>query len=248
MTRDWWWPWWWSSAFDAAVVIAAVVVALRTSRRFVRAVALSLAAVASIGAVLAPFVMKQPMTRTTVAGSGPLPKTAPEGSCLRPGSYTTTVFRPCLSFLVGDDWCYEQIVDWFAPLWWQEKPQFLILERPAKVYDPQSGRAVAAPDDLVAWLTRHPRFRFKGPASTQIGGLDATVLDGKVKDEPACLWPGIYPGKDQCVGASDEERLRVLVLDVGKSRLVISIHGLIDRWREFRPEADALLRTIRFER
>jgi hypothetical protein len=179
----------------------------------------------------------------------PLSATAPEGACLGRGAYRTTLFRPRFSFRLGDDnWCYEQVVGWFAPFWWKEKPQFVVFSRPSKVYDPTTGRIVAPPRDFVSWLRRHPGVIFGRSATTTIGRVRAVVLEGGAKgNKSACLWPSNYPGKDQCIGAFEGERLRVTVLKVRQKPLLITTEARLDRWDEFRPNADAFIRTLKFE-
>jgi hypothetical protein len=179
----------------------------------------------------------------------PLSATAPEGACLGRGAYRTTLFRPRFSFRLGDDnWCYEQVVGWFAPFWWKEKPEFVVFSRPSKVYDPTTGRIVAPPRDFVSWLRRHPGVIFSRSATTTIGRVRAVVLEGGAKgNKSACLWPSNYPGKDQCIGAFEGERLRVTVLKVRQKPLLITTEARLDRWDDFRPNADAFIRTLKFE-
>ncbi len=43
-----------------------------------------------------------------------------------------------------------------------------------EVYDPRYRGAVAAPDDLVAWLRSNPYLRTGPPIPTTVGGLTAT--------------------------------------------------------------------------
>jgi hypothetical protein len=179
----------------------------------------------------------------------PLSATAPEGACLGRGAYRTTRFRPRFSFRLGDDnWCYEQVVGWFAPFWWKEKPEFVVFSRPSKVYNPTTGRIVSPPRDFVSWLRRHPGVVFSRSATTTIGGIRAVALEGGAKaNKSACLWPSNYRGKDQCVGAFEGERLRVTVLKVRHRPLLITTEARLDRWDDFRPNADAFIRTLKFE-
>ena len=58
MMRDhWWWPWWVSTLIDVGVVVFALVLLRRTSRPYLRAVAVVLALVGVVAAVMAPIVM-----------------------------------------------------------------------------------------------------------------------------------------------------------------------------------------------
>jgi hypothetical protein len=58
MMRDhWWWPWWVSTLIDIGVVALALILLRRTSRRYLRAVALLVALAGVVAAVMAPIVM-----------------------------------------------------------------------------------------------------------------------------------------------------------------------------------------------
>src|SRR3954468_360347 len=58
MMRDsWWWPWWVSTLIDVGVVILALILLRRTSRRYLRGVAVLIALVGVVAAVMAPIVM-----------------------------------------------------------------------------------------------------------------------------------------------------------------------------------------------
>jgi hypothetical protein len=58
VARDWWWPWWISSLFDVGVVVLAVIVFVRSNRRRVRQIATVIGIGAIVAAGLAPVVMK----------------------------------------------------------------------------------------------------------------------------------------------------------------------------------------------
>jgi hypothetical protein len=49
--------------------------------------------------------------------------------------------------------------------------------RVAKVVDPVSHAAVAAPDDLVAWLASHPDLDAGTPQDVTVGGIDGRSIE-----------------------------------------------------------------------
>ena len=105
------------------------------------------------------------------------------GGLLQPGEYTTTVFKPTLHFTLGDPWIALAADD----------PTGIGMDRPdetglfaftrlARVVDPTTHQAVAAPDDLLGWLLTHPSFDWSGGrTSVQIAGLASEMVDGHVQ-------------------------------------------------------------------
>ena len=52
-----------------------------------------------------------------------------------------------------------------------------LVGRPAQIIDPKSHEAKAAPDDLLAWLAKHPSLNATEPKPVEISGLDAAYVD-----------------------------------------------------------------------
>ena len=122
----------------------------------------------------------------TTAPASPSPTAAPTGpvalrsGALPPGQYTTTAFQPTVAFTLDDGWrgMFPDDDDEVA----LEGPggAFFAISRVSEVVDPTTGAAVAAPDDLVEWLTTHPRLTSETPRSVTIGGLPGQVVDVNV--------------------------------------------------------------------
>lgn len=124
----------------------------------------------------------------TVATASPSPTVAPTGpfalrsGALPPGEYTTTAFEPTLMFTLGDGWLglFPDDDDEVA----LEGPggAFFAISRVSEVVDPTTRAAVAAPDDLIEWMTTHPQLTAETPTVVTIAGLSAQTVDVTVTD------------------------------------------------------------------
>jgi hypothetical protein len=96
---------------------------------------------------------------------------------LAAGRYTTTAFEPTFTFSLSDDWTalFSDDTDEMA----LEGPDgaFFAITRPRQVVDPTSSAAVAAPDDLTAWLAAHPSFKANPPEPVVVSGLDGQSIE-----------------------------------------------------------------------
>jgi len=107
------------------------------------------------------------------------------------------------------------------------------FDRIPRVLDPRSGREVAAPDDLVDWLSRHPDLRAGAPVRTTIAGFAATRIDTRVAfDRPAV--PSVECRRNfmtECTQLaplfhfSDGSRVRWYVLDGGPEPFAVTVIG-----------------------
>jgi hypothetical protein len=110
----------------------------------------------------------------TVAPTGPF---ALRSGTLPAGEYTTTAFQPTVTFTLVDGWrgMFPDDDDEVA----LEGPgrALFAISRVSQVVDPTTGTAVDAPDDLVEWLTTHPRITSQAPRVVTVGGLAGQMVD-----------------------------------------------------------------------
>jgi hypothetical protein len=82
---------------------------------------------------------------------------------LAPGAYATTAFEPRLTFTLGEGWSASFQDDDDEVALEHASGTFLYMTRVTKVIDPATLSTVAAPDDLVGWLSTHPRLAAASP-------------------------------------------------------------------------------------
>ena len=125
-----------------------------------------------------------------------------------------------------------------------------------RVFDPSKPRdmvSVSAPDDMVAWLQRHPYLQTEEPEPVTIGGAKGVQFDAGVADVPAsecgdtCL--GLFvitPEIDWVV--YEKERGRFIVLeDVGGERVIIGVEAPAVDFEEFLPKAQKVIDTVEWK-
>jgi hypothetical protein len=92
-----------------------------------------------------------------------------------------------------------------------------------KVVDLQSGKLVAAPADLAAWIEKYPGITLRTPPkAVKIGGLDATELDVKTGSNGIAFGP--IPGvTDPGAGQGPNRTVRFIVVAVEDHQVLITI-------------------------
>jgi hypothetical protein len=146
------------------------------------------------------------------------------GGLLQPGEYTTTVFKPTLHFTLGDPWIALAADD----------PTGIGMDRPdesglfaftrlAKVVDPTTHQAVAAPDDLLGWLLTHPGFDWAGGrTSVEIAGLSSEMVDGHVQGKGSSELFAYDEGNLRVIGGA---HVRIYNLPLDGRDLTILVTG-----------------------
>ena len=131
---------------------------------------------------------------------------------------------------------------------------FLNTER---VFNPKKVRELdemPAPEDMVAWLHRHPYLETEDPRPATVGGVEGTSLDAVVASVPStecggnCL--GLFTDSEATYDwvAFEEERLRFVVLeDIGGERVTIAMEAPAADFEEFLPKAQAVLDSVEWE-
>ena len=175
---------------------------------------------------------------------------------LRPGKYRTGTFEPAFSFEVVDKgWVLggseeRTLVEMrrgvAGPL-----VAFISTERvfnPSKVSELDE---MPAPEDMVAWLQRHPYLETEDPRPAVVGGVEGTRLDAVVASVPAtecggnCL--GLFTDREATYDwvVYEEERLRFVVLgEVGGERVTIAMEAPAADFEGFLPKAQEVLETV----
>ncbi len=145
----------------------------------------------SILAAVMGFILVACAERSTapsVTPASPSPTVAPTGpfalraGALPPGEYTTTLFQPPLAFAIDDGWRALFPDDEDEVALEGQGGAFFAISRVSEVVDPTTRAAVAAPDDLIEWLTTHPQLTSERPKVVTIAGLSAQAVDVTVAD------------------------------------------------------------------
>ncbi|MEW6635905.1 MAG: pentapeptide repeat-containing protein, partial [Actinomycetota bacterium] len=169
------------------------------------------------------------------------------------GAWSTGLFWPTLAFVVGKGWEVSG----------EEQDDYLSIARKAgsgvdisflrveETYDPQhpndesDENVYPAPDDLLAWLKRHPHLEIQAEESVKVGGVAGTQLDVFVSSSPhdyprGCDGPCVrlFPNGDYYF--LDYE-YRFIILNVGGEEIFISIDSLAS---DALAEAQEVLNTV----
>jgi hypothetical protein len=193
-----------------------------------------------------------------VEGEQAKTRTLPEYGDLRPGKYATDEFEPAFSFeVVGEGWVVGGSEERGALDMRQgaEGP-LLSFVNEQRVFDPSRPRdlvGVSAPEDLAAWLRRHPYLETDEPRPATVGGVKGVRLDATVADVPAsecgetCLGLlEVSPDIDWVL--YEEEKVRFIVLeDVGGERVTIGVEAPAAGFEGFLPEAQKVIDTVEWE-
>ena len=188
-------------------------------------------------------------------------KNVPEQGSLAPGNYATEEFEPGLSFGVQDrGW------EIFLP---EQRDAFVIGTGPQavgflnvpRVFDqdrPSEAVQEPAPDDMVAWIERHPYLDATEPEKTTVGGVSAQQIDAvaaKVpKDFPRictgpCVPLFIWSEAQGDFWLGLDERIRISVLEGGVEgkALMILITAPPEQFEPFLSKAQRVIDTVEWK-
>ena len=145
------------------------------------------------------------------------------------GTYTTTAFRPRLTFQINDDrWqvLFDDDEDELALEDDSGKGTMFLAGRISQVVGPD-GAVMDAPDDLVALLGSYPMLTATAPAGTTVDARPATSIDVTNEDrEHADLFA--FPTGNFHIPPGT--RLRFTVVPMDGPDLVITTGGPIDEF------------------
>jgi hypothetical protein len=196
-------------------------------------------------------------TSTEAAASEPLPQ-AP--GPVPPGTYTTAVFEPGVSFSLGRGWrVLAPETPTFATLvHGEDQDPLLAFVRPVRVFDPRrryggevpEDALLPVPDDLVDWLARHPRLKTTEPKEVTVGGVRGEQIDISVESPyAACLEPCVMffaTGPDFFVQAVESQDIRATGLEVESQQILIGILASERNFDELVPIAERVVQTVDF--
>ena len=182
------------------------------------------AVVAGCGTSVAPPIPSA--SAPTAAPSGPV---ALKAGFPDAGIYTTTAFRPRLTFPINDDgWqvLFDDDEDELALEDDSGDGTMFLAGRIAQVVGPD-GAVIDAPDDLVEWLGGDPSLTAAAPAATTVDSQPATSIDVTNEDrQQADLFA--FPTGNFHIPPG--VRLRFTVVPMDGPDLVITTGGSVDQF------------------
>ncbi|MBA3476692.1 MAG: hypothetical protein H0T10_08075, partial [Actinobacteria bacterium] len=118
----------------------------------------------------------------------------------------------------------------------------LTAGRVGKVVDPQSHEGLAAPDDLVAWLSSHPDLGAEPPQPVRIADLEGQSIDVTAKgpDEVEIF---AYPTGNLRIVAGT--RARIWVLPYEGPDLVFSAFAPKESFEQALPDIESIVDSMR---
>jgi hypothetical protein len=180
-----------------------------------------------------------PSTAATTQPSGPLPIKV---GMATPGTYTTTLFEPTLTFDIGSDgWLFFFADDDDEMAVGKSGDVELIASRVSQVVDPTSHQAVAAPEDLIAWLQAHPELDVQAADPASIAGETARAVDVAAPgDADVEIWA--FPTGNVRVSAGAKSRIWVVPMD--GPDLVLSGLAPVASFDTALPELEAIVQSM----
>jgi hypothetical protein len=181
---------------------------------------------------------------------------APSSPAAAGNAYRSTVFRPVIGLRMRHGW--EVAGDDASSLALRNGDlEFLILSfsRITRVADPTDlGRAMRAPDDLVAWLEGHPYLDADPATAVSVGGLEGMQIDVAPTVGPDERLPGTEePGTVPLFYAGDEpawigafDRYRFIALEVDGEPLHVVLASGAREFDQAAFMAQAVLDTVTF--
>jgi hypothetical protein len=210
-----------------------------------------------------------PALLLTACGSGPSPTPAPTAppAGLPGGAYSSTAFKPTITYTLPDGWLIAaDAPDYFAlqPVTSDAIGVHVFRSPLAASQDaecPISSAPGVGPTaaDLVDWIRARPGLITGDPVAITMGGLvglqvDLAIVEGWVA---SCPFADGLPTVPLFVDATDagfrwvvagSERLRLNVLDVpGKGTVVVDIDAFDGSLMDgFLPAAEPIVKSMRF--
>ena len=144
----------------------------------------------------------------------------------------------------------------------------LLVTKISEVFDPSTGKAVAAPKDLLAYFSANPYLKLKGSGKTVVAGTSAAYVDASIasfpkKKLPPCDENVCIPLFPMSVGpvvlTGDEEdfdAVRFIELDRDGDQILVSIIALNEESSfatgaitldALLPDANKVLKLMTFE-
>jgi hypothetical protein len=183
----------------------------------------------------------------------------PDYGDLPPGRYVTDEFEPAFSFEVaGKGWVLSGSQErTLVEMSQGVAGPLLSIVIPEKVFDPKrvsEMASIAPPEDVAAWLQKHPYLEIEDSKTAAIGGVEGAQIDAVVPGVPEtecggnCL--GLFAASDGAYEwvVFEEEKLRFTVLeDVGGKTAVVAVEAKVGDFEKFLPKAQEVIDTIEWE-
>ncbi len=178
---------------------------------------------------------------------------------LRPDRYSSDEFKPAFTIeVVGKGWqtIGMELRDALSLAHGDSTLDFLNVEEVHKPTRTGTTNKVSAPNDLAAWLQKHPYLETEEPEPLTIGGVKGVQFDAVVSDLPEDFFG--YCGQDclDLFGESSgggifidgEDKVRFIVLeDVKGETVTIMAGGPAVEFEEFLPKAHKVLDTVEWK-
>src|SRR5829696_10258618 len=197
----------------------------------------------------------------------PLPLYPTGPKALSPGEYHSVIFKPPLSFKVGNGWenGEEQLSDTIdLGLQGCGPPGDLTcklhLMNVKEVFKPGTTNVVEAPKDLVGWLQHHPYLKTSKPEPATVGGVKGEQLEVLVDHLPkdpngycdpnpsGCLDIFNLSGGDELgyFGKNHNGRRVTVLGDVKGDTVVVWYAGPPDTFDKFAPKAQKVIDSVKW--
>jgi hypothetical protein len=211
-------------------------------------------------------------TGTGSAGDGAVTakvRTLPQEGALPAGRYSTgESFEPSFSFELGEGWLVLRTsgtrslkLGYAAPGQEVAQGKGLRFLDVREVFEPRERgggvlfEAKPAPEDLVAWLLRHPYLGTEEPKPADVGGVpakrlgaDVDVPEGYRSVEGGCAVPCIplfRAGSGSVSYLTEKGESRSIVpRDIEGETVAIIVSAPAEKFEEFLPEAQEVLGTV----
>jgi hypothetical protein len=208
--------------------------------------------------------------------AAPVKSTCPNphgGSCLGPleaGEYSTTRFKPGITYTVPDGWTNFEDLPGNVLLFQQEDSQDGVVGgsylgiysnvRAAAIDCAEAAQEAigATPAELVAWYQSVPGLAVSEPTPVSVGGLDGLQIDLSLVPRGDTCSYGPYSGLPLIIGDGvselhhvvlDEIGVRLVMLEWGKGNLTLEITNVTEQHsaEEFRSQVQPIVDSLVFD-
>jgi hypothetical protein len=196
------------------------------------------------------------------------------GECLGTlpaGTYTTTVFRPTVTYTVPDGWFNAEDLPGNFQLYRQDDDQrgalggsYIGIYQDAhaasqdcrEVWQPDVG---TSPDEMMGWVTSLPTITASEPEAVSIGGLNGLSTDVIAKGPQPCTFEeGLDPATPILIGSGVSELhhvvaegmpMRLVVLDWLDKNVTIEITSIDEdiTAADYHSIVEPIIQSLQFE-